>query len=147
MSLGELDLPSMDPPSLPKGLAARLRVAAAECEAKEPVSVSRQTVDANATQSCSAVEVFVDSGGSTEDHGLCTAAAAVRKTEVTEAELAQVAEVRRLRNELAAAEMRSLEMEGRQDELLAELKAFQLEIRQERPVFIIQLCRQRLCKV
>ncbi|CAE7332687.1 unnamed protein product [Symbiodinium necroappetens] len=138
VSLGELDLPSMDPPSLPKGLAARLRVAAAECEAKEPVSVSRQTVDANATQSCSAVEVFVNSGGSTslpqcyaEDHGLCTAAAAVRKTEVTEAELAQVAEVRRLRNELAAAEMRSLEMEGRQDELLAELKAFQLEIRQE----------------
>ncbi|CAE7730308.1 unnamed protein product [Symbiodinium sp. CCMP2456] len=136
--LGELDLPLMDPPSLPHGLAAQLRVAAAECEAKEPMSMSRQTVDANATQACSAVEVFVDSGGSTslpqycaEDHGLCVAAAAVRKKEVTEAELAQVAEVRRLRNELAAAEMRSLQMEGRQDELLAELKAFQLEIRQE----------------
>ena len=63
---------------------------------------------------------------------------------MTEAEIAEVAEVRRLRNELAAAEMRSLEMEGRQDELLAELKAFQLEIRQEKPV--IQLCRQRFLR-
>jgi len=136
MSLEEVDLPLMDPPSLPQGLAARLRVTAAECEAKEPVSMASQTIDANATQSYSAAEVFVDSGGSTSlprfcAEDLCVAAAAVRKKEVTEAEIAEVAEVRRLRNELAAAEMRSLEMEGRQDELLAELKAFQLEIRQE----------------
>ena len=160
-----VDLPRPDPPSLPRGLTARLGwVAELAKEPKESLigqvnEMSGALAEPDRTdwrfkQAMRPSQALFPSVDST----ILGRSAEAEVSEVN-AGIAGIAgeqmweerEVARLRSELRAAETKHTclydcfqEMEGRQVELLAELKAFQLEINQEAcgpKAFAIAWCR------